>query len=221
MLAAQSIGFDVMGFEPSNDHAHVATKHFKLPVVPDYFSTERVDHRQFDVVMLSHVIEHIYSPRDFLRDVISVLRPGGVLIVITPNAGSIIARWTGKRWPMLKPVDHVSMLSANTYRYLGLDDIADIEHYYSEYPYEFAATWAAVVKSRLSQGRTNEEVIGVGSSATVSAAPPPLRALKIKTQVLKGALTIASMPAWMLAMATRRRACLNSILLKKSAAAKR
>lgn len=217
LLAAQSFGFDVMGFEPSETHSRVAIKHLKLPVVSDYFSSDRVGDRRFDVVMLSHVIEHIYSPNDFLRDVIAVLKPGGALIVITPNANSIIARWTGKRWPMLKPVDHVSMLCARTYRYFELNDIAEVKHHYSEFPYEFAATLAAVSKSRILRESVNKQGHGAHPSAQGISAPPPLKALNVRAQALKAALTIASMPFWMLSMATRRRACLNSIIVKKNA----
>src|SRR5258708_9625296 len=112
MLAAQQLGFQVLGFEPSLNHAHVAIDVLNLPVITDYFSIEQLNQQSFDVVMLSHVIEHIYEPGNMVRSLISILKPGGLLIIVTPNTQSLIARITGKRWVMLSPVDHVSVIRA-------------------------------------------------------------------------------------------------------------
>jgi 2-polyprenyl-3-methyl-5-hydroxy-6-metoxy-1,4-benzoquinol methylase len=213
LLAAQRLGFDVVGFEPSTNHAHVATKYLQLPVIADYFSPERVAGRTFDLIMLSHVIEHIYDPRQFLHDLIGVLKPGGTLIVITPNSDSVVAWLTGRLWPMLKPVDHVTMMCAKTYTFFGLDDLADIEHRRSEYAYEFAATIAAVVKAKIKE-RSAFEIGTVQRAAFIS--PPPLRQLSRKALMLRWALTAASTPWWLLAAVTRRQACLTSILVRKA-----
>jgi 2-polyprenyl-3-methyl-5-hydroxy-6-metoxy-1,4-benzoquinol methylase len=215
LLAARRLGFDVVGFEPSADHAHVATKHLHLPVIADYFSLERVADRKFDLIMLSHVIEHIYAPGQFLHDLLSVLKPGGTLIVITPNSDSVVAWLTGRLWPMLKPVDHVTMMCAKTYSFFGLDELADIEHRRSEYAYEFAATFAAVMKAKIKQ-RSAAKIGTVRRAGFIS--PPPLRRLGRGALMLKWALTVASAPWWLLAVATRKQACLTSILVRKAIA---
>jgi 2-polyprenyl-3-methyl-5-hydroxy-6-metoxy-1,4-benzoquinol methylase len=211
LLAAQRLGFDVMGFEPSADHAYVATKHLHLKVASDYFSPQRTGGRTFDLIMLSHVLEHIYQPKQFLHDLISVLKPGGTMIVITPNSDSIVARATGTLWPMLKPVDHVTMLCAKTYSFFELENVADVRHRYSELPYEFAATVAAVLKAKVKRGDLAEAPVRARASS-----PPPLRSLGLKAQLLKGLLTAASTPAWLAASATGKRACLNTVIVRKS-----
>lgn len=45
----------------------------------------------FDVVVSSECIEHTRSPRDTLRELVRVLRPGGWLVVTCPNA---LWRWS-------------------------------------------------------------------------------------------------------------------------------
>jgi 2-polyprenyl-3-methyl-5-hydroxy-6-metoxy-1,4-benzoquinol methylase len=212
LVAAQRLGFDVIGFEPSADHAYVAKKHLNLPVIAAHFSRERVGDRTFDLIMLSHVIEHIYIPKVFLHELISVLKPGGALIVVTPNSDSLVARVTGRLWPMLKPVDHVTMICAKTYSYFELEGIADVRHWDTEYTYEFAATIAAVVKAKINRRNTPAET----STCITNASPPPLRALSFKAEILKALLTIASAPVWLAAAVTHKRACLNSAIVRSA-----
>ena len=46
----------------------------------------------FDEVILWHVLEHLRTPREILVECRRILRPGGRLVVATPNFGSAQAR---------------------------------------------------------------------------------------------------------------------------------
>jgi SAM-dependent methyltransferase len=46
----------------------------------------------FDLVMAVEVLEHLESPRSFLREVFRVVRPGGLAVVTTPNITSLPSR---------------------------------------------------------------------------------------------------------------------------------
>lgn len=55
-------------------------------------------HEQFDVVAAFEVIEHVLSPVRFLKSCSDLIRPGGLLILSTPNYGCARrykAKWTG------------------------------------------------------------------------------------------------------------------------------
>jgi SAM-dependent methyltransferase len=216
LIAAQRLGFDVLGFEPSADHARVATEHFGLPVIKDYFSPEKVGESRFDLIMLSHVIEHIYDPKSFLHGLVQVLKPGGALIVITPNNESLLARTIGKAWPMLKPVDHVSLIGPRAYQHFGLDTWTHVQHSSSEYPFEYVAALLAAVKSAALSSRRDRST-HVGDD--MSPAPPPLRSFGVKAKILRYGLTVASAPMYLAAIATGRQACLKSVIIRRSAAA--
>jgi 2-polyprenyl-3-methyl-5-hydroxy-6-metoxy-1,4-benzoquinol methylase len=41
----------------------------------------------FDVVLIAEVIEHVAHPDDFLRKVASLVKPGGHIVMTTPNGG--------------------------------------------------------------------------------------------------------------------------------------
>jgi 2-polyprenyl-3-methyl-5-hydroxy-6-metoxy-1,4-benzoquinol methylase len=49
--------------------------------------------RRFDLVNLSHVIEHVADPRQFVQKVWSVLKPGGIFVLETPNTDTWDWRW--------------------------------------------------------------------------------------------------------------------------------
>lgn len=193
MLAARHLGFEVAGFEPSADHARIATEVLGLPVTNDYFSPERARER-YDLITLSHVIEHIYDPGPFLDGLVSVLRPGGLLVVITPNAASTLARLCGAYWPMLKPADHVSMLSADSYRYFRFSRPVTVAHEWSGYPFEFAATALSAVRAR---------VRGERSSSHANASASPLKRRAWWRPALMAGLTVASLPAMALPRPSR------------------
>ena len=54
--------------------------------------------RAFDVVLLSHSLEHLYDPLSTLLEVRRILDDDGVVVVTVPNAGSMEARLFGRWW---------------------------------------------------------------------------------------------------------------------------
>ena len=54
----------------------------------DRFQDVALD-RQFDVINLTHVIEHVSDPRLVTRKARDALKPGGILVLETPNIGSV------------------------------------------------------------------------------------------------------------------------------------
>jgi 2-polyprenyl-3-methyl-5-hydroxy-6-metoxy-1,4-benzoquinol methylase len=60
-----------------------------------------LDAESFDVVTLFDVLEHLDDPRAALVRVKRWLRPGGLLVMSLPNAGSRMAKLMGQRWVLL------------------------------------------------------------------------------------------------------------------------
>jgi len=100
--AAASRGWEAVGVEPNGTAAaHARARGF---AVHGGFFDRALASRlgAFDAVHLSEVIEHVFDPVDLLRIVRDTLVPGGVLIVTTPNFGTIAARALQR-----KPDEHV------------------------------------------------------------------------------------------------------------------
>ena len=197
-LAARKLGYDVMGIEPSAPHAAAGRELLGLDIVNDVFTPDKVGGRLFDVIMLSHVIEHILDPAAFVSDLLSVLAPGGRLIMITPNAGSLIAKTLGLRWPMLYPVDHVSMLSPKAIAHiLPPGYTAKIET--DEYPHEFAASLASAVRDI--NRPANGDMLDSAQTPTFNRPALSLRAMRL-------VLRLVSLPFYWWGKATARNSCL-------------
>lgn len=59
-----------------------AVKDCEYPVVGD---AQNLPFKKLDLIMATDLIEHLWSPDDFLESTKSCLRAGGVLIITTPN----------------------------------------------------------------------------------------------------------------------------------------
>lgn len=69
----------------------------------------------FDVVFLNHVIEHIRDDARALAETFRILRPGGLLVLGTPNEGSWWWQLAFRLEPaMLRATDHVHFYTAET-----------------------------------------------------------------------------------------------------------
>lgn len=69
------------------------------------------DQGSFDVVTISHVIEHVHDPRGTLETAYALLKPGGMLYIDTPNIESLGHRKFGAHWRGLEPPRHLAIFS--------------------------------------------------------------------------------------------------------------
>jgi len=102
LAAARSRGFDVHGVEPSPPAAAAAREELGAERIHEgMLGPEAFPGRVFDVITLIDVFEHVPDPAAFLSSVRERLAPGGVALLVLPNAASLVARVLGGRWPHL------------------------------------------------------------------------------------------------------------------------
>jgi SAM-dependent methyltransferase len=63
----------------------------------------------FGVVIIKHVVEHLPHPEKAVAELGRVLALGGVLILATPNLGSLLKPWKGDRWIGYQDPTHISL----------------------------------------------------------------------------------------------------------------
>jgi SAM-dependent methyltransferase len=70
----------------------------------------------FDAVVMHHVIEHVEQPGELLDEALRVLRPGGWLVLGTPDFDGGCARRFGANFRLLHDPTHVSLFDADGMR---------------------------------------------------------------------------------------------------------
>jgi 2-polyprenyl-3-methyl-5-hydroxy-6-metoxy-1,4-benzoquinol methylase len=112
-LNAARLDFDVHGVEPSAWAARIARDRFGLEVHEGPLETFPAVPSPFDAVAQIDVIEHVVDPRATLALSASLLRPGGIVYLVTPDIASLSARALGSRWWGLRPA-HLTYFSPDT-----------------------------------------------------------------------------------------------------------
>lgn len=106
LLCAQSAGWRVAGFDLDPKAVEYARSK-KLDVRLGGIETLAGEADAFDAITVSHVIEHVYDPKEFLANCYRLLKPGGYFWIDTPNINSYgHAEFKGD-WLDLDPPRHL------------------------------------------------------------------------------------------------------------------
>lgn len=70
----------------------------------------------FDVVTLQDVIEHVKDPCVEIAEVYRILKPGGIIFIVTPDIDGFWAKLLKKWWYHYKPGEHILYFSQKTIR---------------------------------------------------------------------------------------------------------
>lgn len=109
---AEMVGWTVTGIDIDPDAVKIARDN-GLNVKVGSIIDIKVVEQQFDVITLSHVIEHVHDPIDLLLECYALLKPGGYLWLQTPNIASQGHRLYGEDWRGLEPPRHLTLFSLN------------------------------------------------------------------------------------------------------------
>jgi len=107
---AANAGWTVTGVDSDLVTVHAAKKR-GLNVLHGGIETLDDMSSHFDVITLSHVIEHVHDPRAVLRRAYRLLKPGGIIWLETPNIDSFGHRRFGRHWRGLEPPRHLVLFN--------------------------------------------------------------------------------------------------------------
>ncbi len=185
LQAALEAGFEAYGVDLSPDAVAKASERSPGRVFQGVVDeVEELKGKTFDVVFASHVVEHIVDVGAFVGDLAKRLAPGGILVMVTPNIESLLARVSGPRWVSFKLPEHVAYYCPSTMARLvegaGLQ-VKTTDSAYQHYSLPFVAQKVRALFSPVSKlvppveklpGLRNQVVrVTSGSLRVVASAP--------------------------------------------------
>jgi len=102
--AADELGLSVVGVEPSVYLSQWAREEYKLDIRSGTLQEQKFPDREFDVVTLWDVIEHLGDPPEVLNEISKILKDDGYLIINFPAYDSWPRKLMGMRWPFFLSV---------------------------------------------------------------------------------------------------------------------
>ena len=133
-LVAGSGRYEMWGLDVS-EHA-TAQARAKNPdagarIFTGFIEEQRFEPRSFDAIVMWDVIEHLWDPRGVLTRLVEHLRPGGALLLSTPDIGAAVARLMRSRWAFMTPPEHLGFFNQDTLRFL-LEQVLGLDTTWSE-----------------------------------------------------------------------------------------
>jgi SAM-dependent methyltransferase len=112
MLKEATQWFDATGIEPDERLCRIAQSR-GLNCLHSTLADAQFPDAHFDIAASYHVIEHVPSPRAELRELRRIIRPGGWLVMETPNIANLWYKLLGARWRQFIP-DHIYFFTPQT-----------------------------------------------------------------------------------------------------------
>lgn len=124
----QNMGWQVSGQEIDPKAAEYVQKTYGIEVLCGDLVDLHLEAGKYDAIIMSHVIEHVFDIPGYLRECYRLLKPGGRLIITTPNSASLAHKKFGENWRGLEPPRHIHIFSLqNLQRALRLAGFEQVE----------------------------------------------------------------------------------------------
>ena len=107
ILSSLDDNWEKHGIEISKFVSKTASKYAKIHTG----LIETFKEKDFDVIIMNHVIEHLSDPVSVIKEIYSILKPGGKLIIGTPDFDCGAARRYGDKFRLLNDPTHISLFS--------------------------------------------------------------------------------------------------------------
>ncbi len=129
------VGIDAVcypGLPPQTEFIALDLNTTKVPLPQDFA----------DVVCAVEIIEHLENPRAFVRELVGLTKPGGLVIVTTPNQLSLLSKFTliwknqfnaFQQAPGLYPAHITALLEIDLFRIYTECKITEIQIQYSNH----------------------------------------------------------------------------------------
>lgn len=107
LSVAREHGYQVEGIELNPGAVAFTRSELGLTIHAGTFEAASLPEAGYDLVVANHVFEHLVDILSALRKVLSLLRPGGIFLLVSPHYLGWIARWQRRAWYGWQKGEHV------------------------------------------------------------------------------------------------------------------
>ncbi len=115
---ANKIGWNAVGVDTSPKAVELAKKELNLDILSDRLENCSFKPESFDVIVLLAVLEHVFEPLTMMKQVKSLLKPGGTVIFSTPNLDNLpylmIKNKADYSWFIKEHINHFTLKTHRT-----------------------------------------------------------------------------------------------------------
>ena len=104
-------GWTVEGLEVDAEAVSNARMNHGLNVHLGELESHRFPDNLFDAITMNHVIEHVHDPVALVRECLRLLKPGGQLVLATPNIQCFGHKKFGRNWSHLQSPSHLHLFT--------------------------------------------------------------------------------------------------------------
>jgi SAM-dependent methyltransferase len=116
---AMSRGWRIDALELSAELAAVArSNNPEATIITGNIENQDPSGSSYDAIIALDVLEHVHSPMTMIENCRELLKPGGLLMLQTPNTRSLRSRTQRAKWEMLDPEQHLNLFSPDALRVL-------------------------------------------------------------------------------------------------------
>lgn len=134
---ALSLGYkNVTGVELSSEAINMAVPGVKEKIIQGAFNPDDFEDNQFDVIFFAMVIEHVDDVNKFLQGIYRLLKPGGIVLGITHDEGSLLSAILKDKCPIINDehvyvFDRVTLSKIFSKNNFAVKKIDDVDNTYS------------------------------------------------------------------------------------------
>ena len=140
---ARRAGFQGTGLDLMPSAVDYARNRLGVDVRLGLLKEMRFAGEQFDVVTLFQIIEHVADPVGLVTEAARVLKPGGILVVTTPDRHGLFSRVLGRRWFEYYNEEHLTYFNDQSLRRLLADARFTVLSLRTEFGRAFTLGYAA------------------------------------------------------------------------------
>ena len=107
-------GFECYGVEMDKNAVEICRKNNLKVIQGDIQEYIKKINAKFDVIILSHVLEHLYNPSFVIREISRILADDGVFIIAIPSADSLMFNLFKSKWHSIDSPRHLYLFSTKT-----------------------------------------------------------------------------------------------------------